>query len=156
MSPPEVRTAVADTSEEIPTALDALLLRIAKRTATVGVMGLGYVGLPLALACAEVFQRAIGFDVNLERIVEVNDDCATQKNFSGTADFALLRDCDVVVICVPTPLEKSKNPDLSYIRDAADRIAAHLRPGQIVILESTSYPGTTDELLLPHFEATGL
>jgi UDP-N-acetyl-D-glucosamine dehydrogenase len=156
MSPPEVRTAVADTSEEIPTALDALLLRIAKRTATVGVMGLGYVGLPLALACAEVFQRAIGFDVNLERIVEVNDDCATQKNFSGTADFALLRDCDVVVICVPTPLEKSKNPDLSYIRDAADRIAAHLRPGQIVILESTSYPGTTDELLLPHFEGTGL
>jgi UDP-N-acetyl-D-glucosamine dehydrogenase len=156
MPPHEVRTAAAKSSEESPTPLDTLLLRIAKRTATVGVIGLGYVGLPLAVACAEVFQRAIGFDVNLERIVEVNDDDDTQTNFRGTADFALLRDCDVIVICVPTPLEKSKNPDLSYIRDAADRIAANLRPGQLVILESTSYPGTTDELLLPHFQAEGL
>jgi UDP-N-acetyl-D-glucosamine dehydrogenase len=152
----EVGTAGAQSSEEFPSALDTLLLRIAKRTATVGVIGLGYVGLPLALACAEVFQRAIGFDVNLERIVKVNEDCAVQKNFLGTANFALLRDCDVIVICVPTPLEKTKNPDLSYIRDAADRIAANLRPGQIIILESTSYPGTTDELLLPHFEAAGM
>jgi UDP-N-acetyl-D-glucosamine dehydrogenase len=152
----EAGTAAARSHEDSPTPLEVLLLRIRERTATVGVIGLGYVGLPLALACAEVFQRAIGFDVNLERIAEVNEDGDAQRKFHGTADFALLRDCDVVVICVPTPLEKSKDPDLSYIRDAADRIAANLRPGQIVILESTSYPGTTDELLLPHFQANGM
>jgi UDP-N-acetyl-D-glucosamine dehydrogenase len=148
--------SAAHGDEDSRTSLETLFLRIQERTATVGVMGLGYVGLPLALACAEVFQRAIGFDVNLERIVKVNEESAAQKRFCGTANFALLRDCDVIVICVPTPLEKSKNPDLSYIRDAADRIAANLRPGQLVILESTSYPGTTDELLLPHFEAGGM
>ena len=91
-----------------------------------------------------------------QRITEVNKDCAAQSKFRGTGDFALLRDCDVIVICVPTPLEKSKSPDLSYIRDAVDRIAANLRSGQIVILESTTYPGTTDEMLLPHFEANGM
>ena len=148
--------SAAHGDEDSRTSLETLFLRIQERTATVGVMGLGYVGLPLVLACAEVFQRAIGFDVNLERIVKVNEESAAQKRFCGTANFALLRDCDVIVICVPTPLEKSKNPDLSYIRDAADRIAANLRPGQLVILESTSYPGTTDELLLPHFEAGGM
>lgn len=152
----EVGTAAAKSGEESPTPLDTLLVRIAERTATVGVIGLGYVGLPLALACAEEFERAIGFDVSLERIAQVNKDSDTQKNFRGTADFAALRDCDVIVICVPTPLEKSKDPDLSYIRDAADRIAANLRSGQIVILESTSYPGTTDELLLTHFQANGM
>ncbi len=152
----EVGTTAAQSSEESPTPLDTLLLRIVERTATVGVIGLGYVGLPLAAACAEVFERAIGFDVSLERIAQVNKDCDAQKNLRGTADFAALRDCDVIVICVPTPLEKSKDPDLSYIRDAADRIAANLRCGQLVILESTSYPGTTDELLLPHFQAGGM
>jgi UDP-N-acetyl-D-glucosamine dehydrogenase len=152
----EVGTAAAQIDEESTDPLELLLLRIEECTATVGVIGLGYVGLPLALACAGVFARAIGFDVNLERIAEVNEECETRRNFCGTDDFALLRDCDIIVICVPTPLEKSKDPDLSYIRDAADRIAANLRCGQIVILESTSYPGTTDELLLPHFQANGM
>ena len=152
----EVGTADAQIAEEPLTPLEKLFQRIKDRTVTAGVIGLGYVGLPLAVACAEAFERALGFDVSLERIAQVNKDCADRKKFSGTADFALLRDCDVIVICVPTPLEKSKDPDLSYIRDAADRIAANLRPGQIVILESTSYPGTTDELLLPHFQAMGL
>ncbi len=152
----EVGTAAAAITEEPVTPLEKLFQRIKERTVTAGVIGLGYVGLPLALACAEEFDRAIGFDVSLERVAQVNKDCDAQKNFNGTADFALLRDCDVIVICVPTPLEKSKNPDLSYIRDAADRVAANLRPGQIVILESTSYPGTTDELLLPHFQANGM
>jgi UDP-N-acetyl-D-glucosamine dehydrogenase len=153
----EVGTAAAQSSEESPTPpLDTLLVRIVERTATVGVIGLGYVGLPLALACADVFEAAIGFDVSLERIAQVTKDCDPQKRFRGTTDFAALRDCDVIVICVPTPLEKSKDPDLSYIRDAADRIASNLRAGQMIILESTSYPGTTDELLLPHFQANGM
>lgn len=152
----EVGSAAAPSTEEPLAPLEKLFKRIKERTITAGVIGLGYVGLPLALACADVFERAIGFDLNLERIAEVNKDFEAQNNFSGTADFSLLRDCDVIVICVPTPLEKSKNPDLSYIRDAADRIAANLRPGQLVILESTTYPGTTDELLLPHFQAGGM
>ncbi len=156
MPPYEVATAASPISEERSVPLKKLLLRIQNRTATVGVIGLGYVGLPLAQACAEVFQRAIGFDVNLERIAEVNEGRDAQRDFRGTHDFASLRECDVIVICVPTPLEKSKDPDLSYIRDAADRIAANLRPGQIVILESTTYPGTTDELLLPRLEADGM
>ncbi|MGC2128701.1 MAG: hypothetical protein WA629_01270, partial [Candidatus Aquilonibacter sp.] len=94
--------SAAHGDEDSRTSLETLFLRIQERTATVGVMGLGYVGLPLALACAEVFQRAIGFDVNLERIVKVNEESAAQKRFCGTANFALLRDCDVIVICVPT------------------------------------------------------
>jgi len=152
----EVGSATAHGDEEPAAPLKILFQLIAERTATVGVIGLGYVGLPLAIACAEEFQQAIGFDVNLERIADINEDCAAQRNFHGTDDFSLLWDCDVIVICVPTPLEKSKNPDLSYIRHAAERIAANMRPGQLVILESTTYPGTTDELLLPHFEANGL
>ena len=133
--------SAAHGDEDSRTSLETLFLRIQERTATVGVMGLGYVGLPLALACAEVFQRAIGFDVNLERIVKVNEESAAQKRFCGAANFALLRDCDIIVICVPTPLEKSKNPDLSYIRDAADRIAANLRP----VSSSSSNPPAIPE-----------
>ncbi len=166
----EVGTAAAHSNQEPTTPLETLLLRIQERTATVGVIGLGYVGLPLAIACADVFQRAIGFDVGLERVAQVNngrshiadvpDDAiaalVTRRKLCATADFASLRDCDIIIVCVPTPLEKSKNPDLSYIRDAAERIAANLRSGQIVILESTSYPGTTEELLLPLFEANSM
>ena len=120
----EVGSAAAHGDEEPAAPLKILFQLIAERTATVGVIGLGYVGLPLAIACAEEFQQAIGFDVNLERIADINEDCAAQRNFHGTDDFSLLWDCDVIVICVPTPLEKSKNPDLSYIRHAAERIAA--------------------------------
>lgn len=151
----EVGTAAAHSHEDPPTPLETLLLRIEERTATVGVIGLGYVGLPLALACAEVFQRAIGFDVSLERVEQINKDRSAPEKFYGTSDFESLRDCDVIVVCVPTPLEKSKDPDLSYVRGAAERIAANLRSGQIVILESTTYPGTTEELLLPLFQANG-
>jgi UDP-N-acetyl-D-glucosamine dehydrogenase len=158
--------------EEIPTgsAVDTLLKRLQDRSATVGVIGLGYVGLPIAVMSAEAFAAAIGFDVQRERAEQLNQGYSeiqdveeraiasliARNKILGTTDFARVRECDVIVICVPTPLNNTKDPDLSYIDSAAHHIAANLRPGQLVVLESTTYPGTTDELLLPLFEKSGL
>lgn len=164
-----VGTAALTTPEPL-TPVEALRLRIKERTATIGIIGLGYVGLPLAIECGNTFRLTIGFDVDAERVEHIGNglshiqdvpDSAIAALISGqklasTADFTRLGECDAIVICVPTPLEKSKNPDLSYIKDATDSIAAHLRPGQIVILESTTYPGTTEEMLLPIFQAAGM
>jgi UDP-N-acetyl-D-glucosamine dehydrogenase len=152
------------------TPLDLLEARIADRSATIGIVGLGYVGLPLAVEYGRVFERVIGFDMNPDRIERVNggkshiqdvSDAAVAELVSrealiGTTEFARLADCDAIIICVPTPLEKNRDPDLSYIKGAADSIASVLRPGQLVVLESTTYPGTTDELLRPLFELQGL
>ena len=158
--------------EEIPTgsAVGTLLRRLQDRSATVGVIGLGYVGLPIAVMSAEAFAGAIGFDVQRERTEQLNQGYSqiqdvekraiasliARNKIFGTTDFAKVRECDVIVICVPTPLNNTKDPDLSYIDSAAHHIAANLRPGQLVVLESTTYPGTTDELLLPLFEKSGL
>ena len=155
--------------ETMPSAIDLLESRIENRTATIGVVGLGYVGLPLAVEFAQPFPRVIGFDLNPGRvaslmagrshIVDVPDaavaDVVDRKRFEVTSDLALMRDCDAIVICVPTPLDTSKDPDLSYIEGAAKAIAAAMRPGQIVVLESTTYPGTSDESLLPLFAKNG-
>ncbi|MBI3654534.1 MAG: nucleotide sugar dehydrogenase [Acidobacteria bacterium] len=144
--------------------------RITERRAVVGVIGLGYVGLPLAVEFAAAGHRVIGFDVDAPRTEIINQgvsyipDVPTasvkalveQAKLAATADFTKLQETDAVIICVPTPLRKTKEPDISYILAAAEQMVAHLHSPQLIILESTTYPGTTDEVLLPMLEATGL
>jgi UDP-N-acetyl-D-glucosamine dehydrogenase len=140
------------------------------RTAVLGVIGLGYVGLPLAVAMAQSGYRTIGFDVNQRVVAGVNQgvshvgdvSSAVLSAFVGeglisaTADVARLAECDAISICVPTPLSKTKDPDLSHVVAATVAVRAALRPGQVIILESTTYPGTTREAILPVLEQTGL
>jgi UDP-N-acetyl-D-glucosamine dehydrogenase len=147
-----------------------LMERIASGTAMVGVLGLGYVGLTEAVALARAGYRVTGFEVDQGRIdavqsgrsyiMDVPDEellCAVQSwSLAATADFGGLRDMDVILICVPTPLGKTKAPDISFILAAVDAIEASLRPGQLIVLESTTYPGTTTEVVLPALERTGL
>jgi UDP-N-acetyl-D-glucosamine dehydrogenase len=149
---------------------DLLLEKIASRTAHVGVIGLGYVGLPLVVEFASAGFPAIGFEVDARKADKINqgesyipDVSSTQVSkavsagrLRATTDFALLREVDVVIICVPTPLRKTKEPDVSYIMAAAENICEKLRKGQLIILESTTYPGTTDEVLRPMFDDKGL
>lgn len=135
----------------------------------VGVIGLGYVGLPLALRFAEVGVRVTGFDVDplkpqklaagesyINYIPAEAIRAATAADFTATTDFTRLGDCDALIICVPTPLGKHREPDLSYVEQTAEAIARTLRPGQLVSLESTTYPGTTDEVVQPILERGGL
>ncbi len=147
-----------------------LLYKITERRAVIGVIGLGYVGLPLAVEFATAGHTVIGFDVDTPRTEVINQgisyipDVPTDKvkalvdaaRLSATSDFSKLRTTDAVVICVPTPLRKTKEPDISFILAAAEQICSHLHSPQLVILESTTYPGTTDEVLLPMLEKTGL
>lgn len=147
-----------------------LLSAIRERTALVGVVGIGYVGLPLAVEKAKVGFKVVGFDRNPERVAKVNAgqsyigdvkadelaDAVTRGALTATTDFSRLGECDVVVICVPTPLTRNRDPDISYIRAVGEQIGARLRPGQLVSLESTTYPGTTEEVLLPLLAASGL
>ena len=144
--------------------------RIEKRTARIGVIGLGYVGLPLAVEFARAGFDVTGFDVDASKVAEVNagrsyiGDVSTKDvaaevtagKLRATTDMSLLRDIDAVDICVPTPLRKTKDPDMSFVVAAAEQIAKYLHPGMLVVLESTTYPGTTAEVLQPLFEATGL
>lgn len=142
---------------------------IAEQRACIGVIGLGYVGLPLIVEfCLKGFQ-GIGFEVDTKKaddvnagrsyIVDVTDanvqKCIESGKLSATTDFSQLEKCDVIVICVPTPLRKTKDPDMSYIIAAGEEIQKYLRRGQLIILESTTYPGTTDEVLQPMFEEKG-
>jgi UDP-N-acetyl-D-glucosamine dehydrogenase len=147
-----------------------LCAMIRAKQATVGVVGIGYVGLPLAVEKAKVDFPVIGFDRNAFRVAQVNaginyirdvlDDDLTRVVSSGrlraTTDFSELPQCDVIVICVPTPLTPTRDPDISYIRNVAAEITKYLRPGQLISLESTTYPGTTEEVLLPLLAASGL
>jgi UDP-N-acetyl-D-glucosamine dehydrogenase len=147
-----------------------LLEAIAARTARVGVIGLGYVGLPLVLLFEDAGFPVLGFDVDTRKTDMLNrgetyirhigsDRIAkafANEQVLATTDFERLRECDAIVICVPTPLGTHREPDLKYIRITAEQIALRLRPGQLVVLESTTYPGTTREELLPRFEARGL
>ena len=151
-------------------ALGALLRTVDDRTATVAVVGMGYVGLPLAVAFAEAGLTVVGLDVSAPRMAQINagesyiEDVAAETvarlvasgRLRGSTDFADLAAADAVSICVPTPLSKTRDPDVSYIAAATDEIARHLRPGQLVVLESTTYPGTTREVILPALEADGL
>ena len=143
---------------------------ITKGQARVGVIGLGYVGLPLAVEFAQKGFSAVGFEVDERKAAEINEgrsyigdvpssavhEMVEAKRLRATTDFQHLKDCDAIIICVPTPLRKTKEPDVSYILAAAEEIKRSLRRGQLVVLESTTYPGTTDEVLLPMFEETGL
>lgn len=148
-----------------------LLAKIENHTAVVGVIGLGYVGLPLLRAFWGAGFPVIGFDIDPRKISMllrgenylkhlgenlvrdmVDGDASGAKRFGATADFSRLREADAVIVCVPTPLGKHLEPDLSYIEQTSDAIAQTLRPGQLVVLESTTYPRTTREVMLPRFE----
>jgi UDP-N-acetyl-D-glucosamine dehydrogenase len=148
---------------------EALIERIRAKTAVVGIVGLGYVGLPLICRFADAGFRTIGFDIDPAKVAKlgkgesyigtVPDErvaAALKRGFQATADYSLAAKADALIICVPTPLSKSREPDLKYIVDTMDSLLPHLRPGQLVSLESTSYPGTTDEEVRARTEAKGL
>jgi UDP-N-acetyl-D-glucosamine dehydrogenase len=141
---------------------DELLARIAARNFRIGIVGMGYVGLPLALLFSEQGLPVTGFDIDAQKISALNSgssyiiripeteiQSARGRGFSATADYASIRAMDAVIICVPTPLDEFLEPDLSFITGTARAIAPHLRRGQLIVLESTTYPGTTEELLIP-------
>ncbi len=157
-------------TEQLSSVAQELMRRIKDRTATCGVIGLGYVGLPLALEFARAGFKVIGYDVDPKRVKAVNE----AKSYVGDihdhelAPFvkegklrAALPDdslgqCDTISICVPTPLRKSKDPDISYIVSATREVAQRIRKGQLIVLESTTYPGTTTEVILPELEKKGM
>ncbi len=144
--------------------------RVKGRTGRVGVIGLGYVGLTEALGFARAGVPVIGFDIDAERVASVQGarsylvdildaelaEVVSDGSLTATGDFDRLAETDAILICVPTPLSKTKAPDLSYILSAMQAIVPRLRAGQLVVLESTTYPGTTDEIIRPAIEATGL
>lgn len=144
--------------------------RIMDRSALIGVIGMGYVGLPLAVASHRGGYPVLGIDVDQQRVDDlmagrspisrIGGDQLNAMRESGrfevTADFSALKRCDIIIICVPTPLSKYRDPDLSFVENSAKVIAEHLRPGQLVSLESTTYPGTTREVMKPILEASGL
>ncbi|MCE9554100.1 MAG: nucleotide sugar dehydrogenase [Planctomycetes bacterium] len=152
------------------TTYQTLLEAIEKRTARVGIIGLGYVGLPLFQAFVAAGFRTMGFDVDrtkVERLLTGESyighipsaairKCIEEKTFEPTADMRRLKEADALLICVPTPLSDSRDPDLSYVERTAEQIAAVLRPGQLIVLESTTYPGTTRDVVLPILAASGL
>ena len=149
---------------------EPLLERIRSKQARVGVIGLGYVGLPLVVEFAAAGLQAVGFDIVAEKVEAIKKgnsyiaDVPASRvgalvrsgHLSVTTDFSLLSTLDTINICVPTPLRKAKDPDLSYVISAVDQIAKHLHSGQLIILESTTYPGTIDEVVLPRLEEGGL
>jgi UDP-N-acetyl-D-glucosamine dehydrogenase len=148
----------------------SLLEKVKDRSAVVGVIGLGYVGLPLAVLQAKTGFRVIGVDEAAEKVERVSRgdnyisdvdggelrEAVAQKKLSATTDFAALRGCDIVLICVPTPLTKNKEPDLTAVVSVTKQLAKHVHPGMLVVLESTTYPGTTEEVLQPIMTAGGL
>jgi UDP-N-acetyl-D-glucosamine dehydrogenase len=153
------------TLDYMPLTSDSLATKLENRTARIGVIGLGYVGLPLVLLFSEQDFRITGFDIDTKkvdmltkgssyivRIPETEIQGAQRKGFTATSDYSKITEMDAVIICVPTPLNDHHEPDLSFIASTAESIAPHLRSGQLIILESTTYPGTTEELLIPLLE----
>ncbi|OGU11990.1 MAG: UDP-N-acetyl-D-glucosamine dehydrogenase [Ignavibacteria bacterium GWB2_35_12] len=147
-----------------------LLKKIKEKQITIGVIGIGYVGLPLALEYAKKGIRTIGFDVDKTKIKQLNNGknynqdldskevkkCVSEKFLSATDDFSRLEECNVVFICVPTPFTPNKEPDISYIIDSSNTIAKYLKKEQLIILKSTTFPGTTEKYLKPILEKSGL
>jgi len=147
-----------------------LLEKIRKKEATVGIIGLGYVGLPLLIRFGEAGFPVLGFDIDTRKIdsllhgksyikhisIEPINKFLAQKRLDVTISFERLSEADCVLICVPTPLTEMMEPDLRFVMSTTEEVAKHLRPGQLIVLESTTYPGTTDEMLLPRLEQTGL
>ena len=150
--------------------MPTLLEKIKSKVAKVGVIGLGYVGLPLAVEKAKAGFQVLGFDIQPEKVDKINrgenyiGDVVPEELFtlsqnghlSATGDFSRIRECDVVTICVPTPLDEFKQPDLSYVVNTAKTIASYLHKDMLIVLESTTYPGTTEEVLLPILSTSGL
>src|ERR1700689_3749799 len=147
----------------------ALEEKIKNRTARVGIVGLGYVGLPLAMEFAKAGFSVTGIDIQESKVSQLNSGQSYVQDvpsdtlrkwvsggkFRATSDFSVISDLDTINIAVPTPLRKTKDPDMSFIVSACQEIAKYLGPGKLVILESTTYPGTTDELVLPILERRG-
>jgi UDP-N-acetyl-D-glucosamine dehydrogenase len=160
---------IMSTLEYISAHSDSLTVKLENRTAKIGVIGLGYVGLPLVLLFSEKDFSITGFDVDAKkidiikrggsyivRIPETEIQAAKEKGFTATADYSQIANMDAIIICVPTPLDDHHEPDLSFIEATAEAIVPYLRPGQLVVLESTTYPGTTEELLIPILEKNPL
>jgi UDP-N-acetyl-D-glucosamine dehydrogenase len=151
-------------------ALSELENKIDSRQATIGVVGLGYVGMPLIRAFVNAGFKTMGFDIDADKVaqlqagesyiahIEPEDirDWQHREVFEPTADMARLSEADAILICVPTPLSLSRDPDLTAVKDTTQRIAQELRPGQLIVLESTTYPGTTRDVMLPILESSGL
>lgn len=149
-------------------AFDQLFTRLASRCATVGIIGMGYVGIPLAVAVARSGYKVIGFDILPKRIAQLNS-CESpighipndvlreirDKGFEATDVFSRCAECDALIICVPTPLNKAREPDLSFVVSTMDTLAPYFRAGQLLALESTTWPGTTEEVLKPYIEEAG-
>ena len=146
-------------------SVSELKTKIEKRQARVAIIGLGYVGLPLALLYSEQKVRVTGFDIDQRKVTTLSQggsyivrilpseiQQARSQGFEATSDYSRLTEMDAIIICVPTPLNEYHEPDLSYITDTAKSIAPHLRAGQLVVLESTTYPGTTEEVMIPILE----
>jgi UDP-N-acetyl-D-glucosamine dehydrogenase len=150
----------------LPMIAQERLQRIENRTAKIGVIGLGYVGLPLSLLFSEAGFKVTGFDIDEKKVTDLEAgrsyifripaeeiQSARKQGFSATTDFAKLSDQDAIIMCVPTPLTEHREPDLSYVENTAKSAAPWVREGQLVVLESTTYPGTTEELMIPVLEA---
>jgi UDP-N-acetyl-D-glucosamine dehydrogenase len=148
---------------------ESLVARFKSRSAKIGVVGLGYVGLPLLCRFAEAGFRTIGFDIDPDKVATLRGGksyiatvpaekvaTALNRGFVGTTDYSLSAEADALIICVPTPLTRSREPDMQFINGTMASLLPHLRPGQLLSLESTTYPGTTDELIRPQIEAKGL
>ena len=147
-----------------------LVMKFAAKQATLGVIGLGYVGLPLCIAAARAGLQVVGFDIDEAKTralargetyikhipTELIAELVGSGRFCATADFSRIREVDAVLICVPTPLTRQREPDLSFVVDTAKTIASHLRAGHLIVLELTTYPGTTVEVIKPISESTGL
>src|SRR2546423_13862946 len=146
-------------------SLEQIKQKIQQRQAQVGIIGLGYVGLPLALLYSEQKFRVTGFDIDrrkvetlakgasyIDRIASEEVQGAQANGFSATSDYSQITSMDAIIICVPTPLNEYHEPDLSFITNTTHAIAPHLRAGQLVVLESTTYPGTTEEVMVPILE----
>ncbi len=150
--------------------VDAIVLRFTRRDATLGIIGMGYVGLPLMLAATGVGFQVLGFDIDAPKVARLNDGISplahighapiaaarAADRFEATGDFSRIAEADAILICVPTPLGRHKEPDLSFVTKTVEAIAPHLRSGQLVVLESTTWPGTTEEVVKPLLEARGL
>jgi UDP-N-acetyl-D-glucosamine dehydrogenase len=176
MNRSDVATKGKEMSQESPhpsptsnnVELASLLNSFENRRAVIGILGLGYVGLPLMLRFSEVGFKVLGFDIDAKKVASLNDgqsyiahiaqteiSAAVKKGFTATTEFSRSNEVDALIICVPTPLNKFREPDLSYVINTIDSVVPHLRKGQIISLESTTYPGTTDEELLPRIEKRG-
>ncbi len=167
---PDSTIAVRTDDVVLPVDVDACAALLRSGAARIGVIGLGYVGLPLVVAMGSRGLSTVGFDIDVERVATLNGgrspirhvpsasvaDLVEMSRFRATDDFSLLADVDAIVICVPTPLTRQREPDLSYVVDTSRRIARHLRRGQLIVLESTTYPGTTTDVMRPILEAGGM